>query len=96
MYEHVLIVIDCCDRDIFLQAFLQDIPTYEQKHAVLNELGHNLATRYHADDSTTDLQDVLKDINQRWTAVMERYMYIQCMNVLPAVHVCLATHCWAH
>ena len=59
-----------------MQTFLQEIPAYEQKYAVLNELGHNLATRYHAEDSTTDLQDVLKDINQRWTAVMDRYTYI--------------------
>ena len=32
-----------------------------------------MATRYHADDSTADLQDVLQDINRRWTVVMERY-----------------------
>ena len=65
-----------CMYTYFLQTFLQEIPAYEQKYTVLSELGHNLATRYHAEDSTTDLQDVLKDINQRWTAVMERYMSI--------------------
>ena len=55
------------------QSFLEEIPVHERKLSVLNKLGQDLATRYHADDSTADLQDVLQDINRRWTVVMERY-----------------------
>ena len=45
---------------------------YERKLSVLNDLGQELATGYHADDSTADLQDVLQDMNQRLAVVMER------------------------
>ena len=54
------------------KAFLEEIPAFERKLSVLNELGQDLATHYHDDDSTADLQDVLQDINKRWTVVMER------------------------
>lgn len=70
-----------------MQSFLEEIPDYELKFAVLKELGHNLATRYHAEDSTTDLQDVLKDINERWTTVMDRYEYVYIHIILCTLHV---------
>ncbi|CAI8007197.1 Dystrophin, partial [Geodia barretti] len=53
------------------KSFLEEIPVQERRLSVLNKLGQDLATRYHADDSTADLQDVLQDINRRWTVVME-------------------------
>ena len=61
---------------LILQSFLEEVPAFEQKLPVLNELGKNLATGYDADDSTADVQEVLKDLNQRWTTVMERYTYM--------------------
>ena len=72
---------------MYFQKFLDDIPAYEQRFSVLSELGQNLATSSQADDSTSDLQDVLTDINQRWTVVMDRYV-LKCTGCLQYICTC--------
>jgi len=49
----------------------KEAPDFAQKLSALNDMSDDLITRRHSNDDTSDLKDMMEDLNKRWTAVEE-------------------------
>ena len=49
-----------------------ETPKHCQQLATLNHLADDLIANRHSNDDTSDLQDMMTDLNKRWEKVTER------------------------